>query len=157
IVNLVKASLDEGLRVAIGINSIKGSFYILEKVKEVLSKKLNLSVDTLEKKVFFIEDQPTPVGEATLLYSENKEKFELNSEKLNVGCTNIGRTLALMPNGDVKICCGHPIFQYVDDPNDLYLIGNIMREDLVSMVKKAQSVLLYWWIHFLGPKKFWKK
>lgn len=53
-----------------------------------------------------------------------------------------------MPNGDVKICCGHPIFQYVDDPNDLYLIGNIMREDLVSMVKKAQSVLLYWWIHF---------
>jgi len=154
IANLIKASLEEGLRVAVGVASIKGSYYTADRVKEELSKRLGLSIDELEKKVFFIEDQPTPVGGASLLYSREKDRFEQNRSKLDLGCVNIGRALALMPNGDVKICCGHPVFQYMDDP---FLLGNIMDKDLVEMIKQAQSKLFYWWLHFTGPKRILEK
>jgi organic radical activating enzyme len=150
IANLIKAALNEGLRVAVAVISIKGSYYTLERVKECISKRIGISVKELEEKVFFLEDQPTPVGKATSLYNTDRSKFDLNREKLDLGCMNIGRVITLMPNGDIKICCGHPVFQYTDDP---FLIGNIMYEDLVSMVKRAQKILFYWRLHFLGPKK----
>jgi MoaA/NifB/PqqE/SkfB family radical SAM enzyme len=151
IANLVKAALDEGLRVAVGVATIKRSYYTLERVKEHISKKIGVGIEELEKRVSFIEDQPTPVGRARLLYNADKSRFDLNREKLDLGCPNIGRVIALIPNGDIKVCCGHPIFHFTDD--DIFLIGNIMHEDLVSMVKRAQRKLFYWWLHFLGPKK----
>ncbi len=154
IANLVKAALENSLRVAIGVARLSDSHYDVEKIKKILSEKVGLSVTELEDKVVFIEDQPTPVGEAAKLYSTKFDKFEHNNVKCELGCINIGRVLTLLPNGDIKVCCGHVIFQQENDP---FLLGNIVNERLTEMVKKAQQTLFYWWLHFLGPRKILEK
>jgi len=150
IANLIKVALEEGLRVALGVITIEENYYNADRVKEEISKRLSMTVEELEKRVFFIEDQPAPVGVASTLYSKEKDRFVANRPKLDVGCPNIGSILTLLPNGDVKACCGHPIFQSMNDP---FLLGNINKEDLATMVKYAQSRLFYWALRFLGPKR----
>jgi hypothetical protein len=60
----------------------------------------------------------------------------------------IGKTIAIHPDGSVHVCCGHAPFD-VDDLN----AGNIKTESLSSILNRMQRNLMYWWIHMQGPKK----
>lgn len=154
VANLVKAALENSLRVAIGVICLLDSYYTADNIKKILSEKIGIPITELEKRVVFIEDQPTPVGGASDIYVTKTDKFVHNDIKCELGCVNIGRVLALLPNGDVKVCCGHAVFQQENDP---FLLGNIMNERLINMVRKAQQTLFYWWLHLRGPKKILEK
>ena len=157
IANLVREALRNGLRIAIGTITLRNSYYNSTRVKKELAEKLNMSIEELDRQVFFIEDQPTPVGLASNLYATNKQLLDLNRQKVNLGCPNILSAIALMPNGDIKACCGHAIFQQRED---FLLLGNILslnEGELERIIRGAQRNLLYAWLFFRGPRRILKQ
>lgn len=152
VANIVKYALEYGLRIGIGILVLPNSKYNKNVILMKLSKILNLEKNELERKIYFLEDQPTPLGRATKLFNKCSEMFK-HTPKLYLGCEDIMKTLAILPNGDVKSCCGHAIFHLCGE-KDIFYLGNLAFEEIdviVNRVKKAQGNILYWWLHMQGP------
>lgn len=157
IYRLVKYALKQDMNVAIGTITLKSARYNSENVKSILAEKLGISKEELVKQVHFIEDQPTPVGNASKLFQENRDKFKLDVDKTSIGCSQILSSITLLPNGDIKACCGHAIFQRVRDFLYLANIDQINKGDLRKIIMKEQRNLFYLWMYFRGPKRILEK
>ena len=144
----VEASLHHNLRVAVASVTDNRSEINSASVRKGVAAHLGLSEAELDKQVLFLEDKPTPAGRGRELA---RDKGRLPTyEKLaeRIGCKEIGKTLAVHPDGSVHLCCGHAAF----DTNALS-VGNILDARLPMLVKVSHSNLLYWWIHMGGPNK----
>jgi hypothetical protein len=148
IVNLVRAGLDANLRVAVGTIRDEHSEWHSERIRTEIAAQLGMDIGEIEKRVFFIDDYPTPTGTGAGLDVSGLDA----GVKLNLGCTEVLKTVSIHPNGSVKICCGHAMF-YSPDLN----IGNLFEEELPAICERAQKNLVYWWIHMLGPKRILDK
>jgi hypothetical protein len=148
IINLVQAALEVGLRVGVGTIKNKDSVYDSDRVRQEVASGLGVDVDKLEEKVFFIDDYPTPTGTGSDLDTSGIAA----GNKLDMGCTEVMKTVSIHPNGLVKVCCGHAMFYNPD-----LTVGNLWEERLPDMLNRGQQNLLYWWIHMLGPKRILEK
>jgi hypothetical protein len=71
------------------------------------------------------------------------------------GCREAGKTVVVLPTGDVTFCCGH-IFN--TDAQSLITIAKIGEgETLPEIVERMQRNVLYWWLHLRGPFEIAKK
>ena len=144
----VEASLRHKLRVAVASVTDNKSKINSASLRSGAAAYLGLSESELDKQVIFLEDKPTPAGRGRGLA---KDKGRLPAyEKLaeRIGCKEIGKTLAVHPDGSVHLCCGHAAF----DTNALS-VGNILDASIPSLVRESHSNLLYWWIHMGGPNR----
>ncbi|WP_069802415.1 radical SAM/SPASM domain-containing protein [Thermogemmatispora onikobensis] len=148
IVNLVRAGLEEGLRIGLGVIVDKNATWDAAAVRRALSEGLGMEIAEIEKRVTILEDYPTPTGSG--------EQLDVNGldagDKLNMGCPEVLKTVSLHPNGMVKACCGHAMF-YAQD----LTLGNLNEERLIDILTRSQQNLVYWWLHMLGPKRILDK
>lgn len=143
LLNAVRAAIDLGMTVLIGTVLYPGSKINSDYLREFLRNA------GIGKKVMFLEDYVFPLGRArrmlpTYFFPSDLEKRDRG------GCNEAGRTLAILPNGDVLICCGHIINSRVQD---MLTIGNLTSGDnLPKIVEQMQRNVLFWWIHLEGPE-----
>jgi hypothetical protein len=144
----VEASLHHDLRVAVASVTDNRSKISSASLRNGVAAYLGLSGSELGRQVLFLEDKPTPAGRGRGL-ARDKDRLP-TYEKLTerIGCKELGKTLAVHPDGSVHLCCGHAAFD-----TDALSVGNILDESLPSLVKESHSNLLYWWIHMGGPNK----
>lgn len=145
IANMIRAGLDAGLGLAIGVILDSESRYNSNRVKDEVAQLLGVSVADLSRQVHFLEDNPTPTGTGRDLHLENLPD---PGSKLDIGCPEVVKTLSFHPYGDVKVCCGHGMFESPD-----LTMGNILQTPLPELVEGARHNLMYWWVHMLGPKR----
>ncbi len=144
VVNAVKAARKVGFPMGIGVIRGKDAQWDEDRVKKVLAEELGIEQKDLSRWVTIIADYPTPSGTGEDLDMSGCDA----GEKLDLGCLEILKTLSIHPNGSVKACCGHVMF-YAKDLS----LGNLMKEELSTIVGRAQRNVLYWWIHMSGPKR----
>lgn len=144
----VEAALKNHLRVAVGTIIDEGASYTSDVVKNRVAEYLGMTRKELERKVFFLEDYPTPSGRARQFELDGNRLPEATSAKFEFGCNEIIKTFSIHPNGDVKVCCGQSVFETAD-----LTAGNLLFEDLQPIIEKAQSNLFYLWINASGPKR----
>lgn len=143
--NLIDAAMKLNMSaVGIGVINDKDAKYTLDFIKTELSKQLKISEKELSRYVVFVDDYATPSGSG-----EDLDVSGLDAgSKLDIGCPEIMKTLSFQPDGSIKACCGH---------GQLYLkdltVGNLKNDDLQEIVDRGTENILYWWIHYVGPKK----
>jgi len=142
IVNLVRATLETDMRLAIAVVNDANAVHSGERIRDELVAGIPISIEQLQSRVFFIEDGPTPSGTGQDL------DVKYVNRHIEVGCSDIGKSISIHPNGLVKACCGHAMFETPD-----LTIGSLYNEPLQNMLDRCSHNLLYWWIHSYGPKK----
>ena len=144
IVHLVRAARKIGMRVGMGVIGDANSKYNAAKIRETLVTELGVTPEELDRNLALLDDGPAPTGAGSQL-----DVSEIDAgAKMDVGCTEILRTVSLHPNGGVKACCGHAMF-YAPD----LTVGNLNEESLPDILKRSRSNVLYWWLHMYGPKR----
>jgi len=144
IVHLVRAARKAGMRVGMGVIGDANSKYGAESIRRKLLDELGIDRDELDRSVALLEDHPSPTGSGSQLDVSDIDA----GSKLDIGCTEVLKTVSLHPNGFVKACCGHAMF-YAPD----LTIGNLAEESLPDILKRTQGNVLYWWLHMHGPKR----
>lgn len=142
VLNCIDAAVQGGLRVVMAAIVGQGASWNSGRIRESLAGRWRISSRDVDRRVFIIEDNPTPSGSA-----EGVDIKGLPEQKaLGFGCRDIVSTISFHPDGSVKACCGHAMFY---TPH--LTIGNILNEPLQAMVSRGQRNVLYWWIHSAGP------
>lgn len=92
--------------------------------------------------LYVLVDFPAQVGAA--------ESLDLSGvragERIYTGCTEVGTTLSLHPDGTVRGCCGHAVF-YTPD----LVLGDLRSTPLKDIVERTQGNIVYWWLRSQGP------
>ena len=144
VVNAVRAGLDVGLRLAIGVIVDENSHWNADRVKRAAAEGTGISVEDLAKQMAILEDYPTPTGTGADLDVSSLDA----GLKLDMGCPEVIKTTSIHPNGLVKVCCVMP-----SSTTRTLTMGNLLEEPLAEILGRAQRNLLYWWIHMQGPKR----
>jgi len=148
IINVIKVAKNIGLDVLIGLGLISKSkitsAYLRQKLIEY----------GINDEIRILEDYVFPLGRARESLPNNIFIPDPQLEKMN-GCEDAGRTLAIMPNGDVLFCCGHII---ATEASKIATIGNLNHGDTLSeLIDRMQRNILYWLLYFKGPSWIIKK
>lgn len=143
VANAIAAALDAGLRVSVGIVEIEEGGSHKEALVQAVGGRLGKSVEELRQMpLYVLVDFPAQVGAA--------ESLDLSrvraGERIYTGCTEVGTTLSLHPDGTVRACCGHAVF-YTPD----LILGDLRTKSLQEIVKGAQGNIIYWWLRSQGP------
>lgn len=144
IANLLRAGMEEDLRLALGVIVDKDARWDAGAVTGELARLLAMTEDELNDKVRIIYDYATPAGTGSTLDISGLD----GGDKLDYGCAEVMRTISVHPTGQVKACCGHAMFYEPD-----LTIGSLKEESLADILDRAQHNVLYWWIHTVGPKR----
>lgn len=144
VVNAVRAALDLGLTVVVGTAKVIGSEITTARLREVFKD--------VEDKVFFQEDFATPIGRAAVLRSLVPR---YKPSEIKGGCPHVG-TLAIHPDGSVTICCGHAAMPNTDY-GKFFVIGNVVSEDLRSIINRFYRNALAWYLFVRGPQSLLAK
>ncbi len=143
VINAVKAAVDLGLTVLIGITKIPDSKITSKYVRNLLKS------EGLEN-VMFIEDFIAPFGRAKTLRRKMIGLENILNVRTEVGCRDIGTSIAICPDGKIVACCGH-IFS--SKALEMFTIGNIKDNSLATAITRMQRNVLYWWIALRGPQE----
>ena len=136
ILNAVKAGVDLGLDVLVGITRCKGSRITSKYIRELLIN------ENLYGSVEFIEDFIAPLG-------RGKNLATLRDERMyNAGCKDIGFSIPILPDGRILACCGHIL---ASEALSILTVGNIKLDTLENITKRIHRNVLYWLIHSRGP------
>jgi pyruvate-formate lyase-activating enzyme len=142
VVNAVRAAKELGLEVLIGI--------VIHPKARITSNYLRqLFLDAgIIGEVRILEDYLFPLGRAR--YKLPKNVFVPDPEKATeLGCRDAGKTLVILPSGEVTFCCGHIL---CSEAQRLITLGDLTSEGtLAEMVERMQRNVLYWWLHLEGP------
>ena len=100
----------------------------------------------VREKVTFMEDKVTPTGQETSLKSHQGRVPQIKKLSEDMGCKEIGKTLAIHPDGSVHLCCGHASF----DTHGIS-VGNVSDKTLKQIIIEARKNILFWWVHMYDP------
>ena len=104
-INAAKAGIDCDLVVLIAICRHAKSKISTKYLRGLLQK------EGIYEEVEFIEDFIAPLGRATDLDEELLVEDTclslVESQKLPIGCPEIGTAPSIHPNGELLVCCGH--------------------------------------------------
>lgn len=85
----------------------------------------------------------------------SEDYFHLIPEEINKsGCSDVGRTMVLLPTGEVTFCCGHILNS---EAQKLIILGKLEEETLSKIITRMQHNVLCWWLYFKGPQDIAKK
>ncbi len=146
----VKAALKLEMKVAIATTIHKYSEMRKEHIRKMLS---NNGIDLTN--IYILEDHFQPLGRAkNLSDSLIDEEYVSKRYRADLGCKRILEDIVVHPDGKVTVCCGHAIFEPEDV--DYYIIGYLDKEDLETIIKRAQRNVLYWWLYLKEPQAILK-
>lgn len=145
---MLRKGSEKGLRLALGVIEDSLQRWTLDKVRDQLSEVCGWGREELDDRVSIISDSPIPVGTA-----DRPEIYESKaSASVELGCSDVVKTISIHPNGDVKACCGHTMFYQ----KDLHL-GNIKDESIEEITARASQNSLYWYLHVVGPAEILRR
>ncbi|MCL1977215.1 MAG: radical SAM protein [Candidatus Bathyarchaeota archaeon] len=150
IVHFVEASLNNNIKPVIATITDNYSKYNSKYIQAYMAKSLNIDLNELNKKIFFMESKPSPNGRGANLKNDvNRMPAYLADDELKIrkGCTEVGRAISFHPDGSIKVCCGHASMEIQD-----LSVGNLYSESLEVILGRVRSNLVFWLIHTLGPK-----
>lgn len=141
----VESSLKHDLNIAVATVVDNQSKHTSQSIKEGTATYLGMDVAELAKRVVFLQDKATPAGRGRQLAETPGRIATYDKLSERIGCKEIGKTISIHPDGSVHLCCGHAAFD-----TDGLSVGNIIQSSLKSLMDRAHSNLLYWWIHMRG-------
>jgi len=147
VLNAASVALELGIITLIGIaelRTLEGST-----IEEVKKRLREAGLDD----IMVIQDTPSRLGRAATLPSDMLP--EDNVPKENIRCLNAMDTIAVLPNGDVTLCCGHIIA--LPEASWFVTLGNLRDLSLVDIVTKMRRNALAMALRFAGPLKLLKK
>src|SRR5262245_46508675 len=101
IVNLVRACAEAQMPLAIASVVDDKAVYGAQRLREEIANGLGIAIEEVDDKVFLFQDYPTPSGTG-----ENLDVSHLNARlRAATGCSEVGKTISIHPNGLVKACC----------------------------------------------------
>jgi len=143
-INLAKAARALQMTFCIGVISGKAARFDATFVKRNVSDALGIPLEKLDEEIIIPEELPTPSGRGGSLDLDGLDP----GDKINIGCSEVIKSLSVHPNGTIKLCCGHAMM----DSDDLSL-GNILEERLADILNRGKKNVIYWWLHSKGPKR----
>lgn len=148
ILNIVKAADELNITALIGtVINPKG------KIRTNYLREKMINAGFLGK-IEYLEDFLFALGRAREKLP--KESFYLADEELKKkGCRDAGKTLVVLPTGEITFCCGHLLNASSQKLITLGKIGE--KETLSTMVSRMQRNALYWWLYLRGPADVAKK
>ena len=144
IVNLVRAAREAALPVGMGVIGDTQARWNAATVQAALAEGLGVAPEDLRDHVTVLDDCPAPTGTGSGIDVSSMDA----GDKLDLGCSEVMKTVSIHPNGGVKACCGHAQF-YAKD----LTVGNLNDEPLDAILRRSQGNILYWWLHMAGPKR----
>jgi Radical SAM superfamily/Iron-sulfur cluster-binding domain len=143
VANAVAAGLEAGMRVSVGIVETQEGGSHKQALVAAVADRLGKTKEELRlMPLYVLVDFPAKVGAA--------ESLDLTGvragERVFTGCTEVGTTLSLHPDGTVRGCCGHAVF-YTPD----LVLGDLRTTRLEDIVEGAQGNIVYWWLRSQGP------
>ncbi len=143
VANAIAAGLSAGMRVSVGIVEVEEGGSHKDALVGAVGERLGKTKEELRQlPLYVLVDFPAKVGTAESLVLSRVRA----GERIYTGCTEVGTTLSLHPDGTVRGCCGHAVF-YTPD----LVLGDLRTTSLEDIVEGAQGNIVYWWLRSQGP------